>query len=132
METSMAAEQDARTRVRRVEKGVREELSSMLAHEVKDPGAAGAIVTRVEMSNDLRSAKIHVRVLEGGDDPARRVAVVAGLARATGMLRREVTQRLQLRTAPELHFVYDDGLDNTTRVEQLLAEIEQERKPKTR
>jgi ribosome-binding factor A len=126
----MAAEQDARTRVRRVEKALREELASMLAHEVKDPGAAGTIVTRVELTNDLRSAKIHVRLLEGGDDPARRTSVLAALARATGMLRREVTQRLQLRSAPELRFVYDDGIDNTTRVEQLLAEIDAERKPR--
>jgi ribosome-binding factor A len=126
----MAAEQDARTRVRRVEKGLREELASMLGQEVKDPGAAGAIVTRVEITNDLRSAKVHVRVLEGGDDPARRLAVIAALGRATGMLRREVTQRLRLRSAPELRFVYDDGLDNTTRVEQLLAEIDAERRPK--
>jgi ribosome-binding factor A len=126
----MAAEQDARTRVRRVEKALREELASMLAHEVKDPGAAGTIVTRVELTNDLRSAKIHVRLLEGGDDAARRTSVLAALARATGMLRREVTQRLQLRSAPELRFVYDDGIDNTTRVEQLLAEIDAERKPR--
>jgi ribosome-binding factor A len=126
----MAVEQDARTRVRRVEKALREELASMLAHEVKDPGAAGTIVTRVELTNDLRSAKIHVRLLEGGDDPARRTSVLAALARATGMLRREVTQRLQLRSAPELRFVYDDGIDNTTRVEQLLAEIDAERKPR--
>jgi ribosome-binding factor A len=126
----MGAEQDTRTRVRRVEKAMREELATMLAHEVKDPGAAGAIVTRVEVTNDLRSAKVHVRVLEGGDDPARRLAVVAALGRATGMLRREVTQRLRLRSAPELRFLYDDGLDNTTRVEQLLAEIDAERKPK--
>ena len=124
----MAADPAVRTRVRRVEKGLREELATMLAHEIKDPGAAGAIVTRVELTNDLRSAKVHVRVLEGGDDPARRLAVVAALGRATGMLRREVTQRLQLRSAPELRFVYDDGLDNTTRVEQLLAEIDAERK----
>ena len=128
----MTAEHETRTRVRRVEKGLREELASLLAHEVKDPGAAGAIVTRVELTNDLRSAKIHVRLLEGGDQPARRTAVVAALGRATGMLRREVTQRLRLRSAPELRFVYDDGLDNTTRVEQLLAEIEAERKPAPR
>jgi ribosome-binding factor A len=125
----MAAEQESRTRVRRVEKALREELATMLAHEVKDPGAAGTIVTRVELTNDLRSAKVHVRLLEGGDDPARRTAVVAALGRATGMLRREVTQRLQLRSAPELRFAYDDGMDNTTRVEQLLAEIDAERKP---
>jgi ribosome-binding factor A len=126
----MAGEQDARTRVRRVEKALREELASMLAHEVKDPGAAGTVVTRVELTNDLRSAKVHIRLFEGGDEPARRASVLAALGRATGMLRREVTQRLQLRSAPELRFVYDDGLDNTTRVEQLLAEIDAERKPR--
>jgi ribosome-binding factor A len=128
----MAGEQDTRTRVRRVEKGLREELASLLAHEVKDPGAAGTVVTRVEVANDLRSAKVHVRLLEQGDDPGRRQAVIAALGRATGLLRREVTQRLRLRTAPELRFVYDDGLDNTTRVEQLLAEIEAEKKPRGR
>jgi ribosome-binding factor A len=128
----MAGEQETRTRVRRVEKALREELASMLAHEVKDPGAAGAVVTRVQLANDLRSAKVLVRVLEGGDDPARRAALLAALLRATGMLRREVTQRLQLRSAPELRFTYDDGLDNTTRVEQLLAEIEAENKPPRR
>ena len=128
----MAGEQDTRTRVRRVEKGLREELASLLANEVKDPGAAGTVVTRVELTNDLRSAKVHVRALEGGEDPARRTSLVAALGRATGMLRREVTQRLQLRSAPELRFLYDDGMDNTTRVEQLLAEIDAEKKGPTR
>jgi ribosome-binding factor A len=116
------------TRVKRVAEGVREELASLLADEVKDPGAAGAVVTRVDMSNDLRSARVLVRVLEGGDEPARRATLVAALGRASGMLRREVTQRLGLRHAPELRFVYDDGQDNVTRVEQLLAEIEVDRK----
>jgi ribosome-binding factor A len=118
------------TRVRRVAEGVREELASLLADEVKDPGAQGAIITRVEMANDLRSARVFVRILEGGDDPERRRALVAGLGRASGMMRREVTQRLGLRHAPELRFVYDDGLDNTSRVEVLLAEIEAERRRK--
>jgi ribosome-binding factor A len=122
----MGSEHD--TRVRRVAKGVREELAALLAGEVKDPGAAGAVVTRVEMTNDLRGAKIFVRALEGGDDPKRRRTLVEALGRATGLLRREVTQRLGLRSAPELRFIYDDGLDNTTRVEELLAEIDAERR----
>jgi ribosome-binding factor A len=44
------------------------------------------------------------------------------------MLRREVTHRLGLRNAPALRFVYDDGTDKASRVEQLLAEIEAERR----
>jgi|ERR1700728_107501 ribosome-binding factor A len=122
----MPSEHD--TRVRRVERGVREELAVLLAGEIKDPGAAGAVVTRVEMTNDLRSARVHVRLLERGDDAERRRALVAALGRASGLLRREITHRLALRHAPELRFLYDDGQDNSTRVEQLLAEIDAERR----
>ncbi len=116
------------TRLRRVEQAVREGLASLLADDVKDPGAAGVIVTRVEMSKDLKSARVHVRLLEGGDDPQRRKTAMDALARASGMLRREVTQGLGLRHAPQLRFLYDEGLDATTRVEELLAEIEAERR----
>ncbi|MGH7296151.1 MAG: 30S ribosome-binding factor RbfA [Polyangiaceae bacterium] len=116
--------------MRRVSKGMREELAALLGGEVKDPGAAGAIVTRVEMTNDLRTARVFVRLLEGGDDPSRRKAVLAALGRASGLLRREVTHRLALRSAPELRFTYDEGLDHTTRVEELLAEIDAERRTK--
>jgi ribosome-binding factor A len=115
-------------RVRRVAEGVREELASLIADEVRDPGAAGTVVTRVEMTSDLKSARVYVRLLEGGDDTARRTLAVDALGRAGGMLRREVTQRLGLRYAPVLRFVYDEGLDQTMRVEELLAEIEAEKR----
>ncbi|MDP9149602.1 MAG: 30S ribosome-binding factor RbfA [Myxococcota bacterium] len=118
------------TRVRRVADGVREELASLIAQEVRDPGAVGAIVTRVEMTSDLRGARVHVRLLEGGDVEARRRTVVEALGRASGMLRRELTRRLSLRFAPELRFHYDEGLDKTTRIEELLVEIERERRPR--
>ncbi|MDP9037021.1 MAG: 30S ribosome-binding factor RbfA [Myxococcota bacterium] len=116
------------TRVRRVADGVREELASLIANEVRDPGALGAIVTRVEMTRDLRGARVHVRLLEGGDVEARRRNVVEALGRASGMLRRELTRRLSLRFAPELRFHYDEGLDKMTRIEELLVEIDRERR----
>ena len=71
---------------------------------------------------------MRVRLLDGGGDASRREDLVAGLVRASGMLRREVTQRLRLRHAPELRFVYDDGVDRSSRVDELLAEIEVERR----
>lgn len=123
----MASEQG--TRVLRVERGLREELAAMLVGEVRDPGAAGAVVSRVTMSKDLRSARVYVRLLEGGADAARRKAVIDALYRASGMLRSELTRRLSLRFAPELRFEYDEGVDKSDRIERLLAEIEAE-KPK--
>jgi ribosome-binding factor A len=115
-------------RVKRVAEGVREELASLIADEVRDPGAAGTVVTRVDMTGDLKSARVYIRLLEGGDDTARRNGAIEALGRAGGLLRREVTQRLGLRYAPVLRFVYDEGLDRTMRVEELLAEIEAEKK----
>ena len=116
------------TRLLRIAQGVREELASLLGDEVRDPGAAGAVVTGVVMAGDLRSARVNVRLLEGGDDATRRKQLIAALTRAAGMLRREVGQRLGLRFAPELRFFYDDGSDNASRVEELLAEIEADRR----
>lgn len=115
-------------RVRRVEESVREEIASLLSTAVKDPKAAGAIVTRVEMSGDFRGARVHVRLLEGGHDERRRHEVVAALRRGAGMLRREVAARLRLRFAPELKFQYDDGVDHVTNVERILAEIDAAKK----
>jgi ribosome-binding factor A len=115
------------TRARRVAEAVREELALLLSADVKDPGAAGAVVTRVEMANDLHCAHVMVRLLDGGADPKRRALLVKALGRASGMMRRVLTQRLGLRLAPELAFSYDDGLDNTTRIEEILAEIHAER-----
>ena len=122
----MTAEDGGRSR--RVAVGVRVEVATLLAHEVKDPDAAGAVVTRVEMTADLRRARVLVRLLEGADDLGRRRTLVNALRRASGLLRREVTRRLGLRFAPELRFEYDDGTDHVVRGEELLSEIEADRR----
>lgn len=118
----------AATRTRRVGEGVRKEIAALLVYETKDPKVAGAVVTRVEMSKDLRTAHVHVRCLDGTASAARRRELVAALQRAAGMLRREVAQRLRLRYAPELEFLYDDGADHQDRIERLLDEIAAERR----
>jgi len=60
------------------------------------------------------------------DDVARRDAALQGLARATGMLRREATRALKLRVAPELRFFFDEGEDARERIERVLDEIKRE------
>jgi ribosome-binding factor A len=119
-------------RVKRVAEGVREELAKLVSLDLKDPRAAGAVVTRVEMTGDLRSAKVWVRLLDVTGDAARRKEMVEALTRASGMLRREVTQRLALRSAPTLSFFYDEGVERSSRVEELLAEIEVDRRSRER
>lgn len=112
----------------RVAARLREELAILIVQEARDPRLAGVLVSRVEMPDDLRSARVYVRLLEGGDDPARRKEALTGLSRASGMLRREIGTRVGLRFAPELRFYYDAGQERVDRIEQLLEEVKREKK----
>ena len=105
----------------RVAEGVRQELATLIARKVRDPRVVGVVIARVVLSDDLRNAKVYVRLLEG--DESRRAEALTGLARASGMLRHDVTKTLKLRVAPELSFYYDEGQDKQTRIEELLDEI---------
>jgi ribosome-binding factor A len=124
-------------RAERVAERIRIELMDLLVRGVvRDPQAADCFVTAVRVSDDLRSARVWVRKLQGDggiapalrggamsslDDAARERAVEA-LNRAAGFLRRELAPRLRLRHQPELRFVWDEGEERAARIEALLAE----------
>ena len=107
----------------RVGERIREELANIISRKVRDPRVVGTIVSRVEVTDDLRSARIYVRLLEGGEDAKKRDLLIEGLGRAAGMLRQTVTKSLALRFAPELKFFYDVGQDKLTRIQDLLDEV---------
>jgi ribosome-binding factor A len=108
------------------------ELAWLLTRTVKDPRVGFVALTRAVMPDDLRSAKVMVRLVKDGDDPARRREALAGLKSATGLLRKEASRRMGLRVAPELTFVYDDGQDDVTRIEALLEEVRVEERSRGR
>ena len=115
-------------RSQRVAGRLREELAWMIERDVRDPRVRGVIVSRVEMPDDLRLARVFVRFLEGGGDEERRKEALTGLARAAGMLRRTAASRMGLRYAPELKFAYDEAQDDRDRIEELLHEVKTEAK----
>jgi len=115
-------------RARRVANQVRERLTTLIAREVSNPVLAGVVITDVELPDDLSVAHVKARLLVGGDDPVKRKAAMASLGRAASRLRRGLGGALRLRRVPELRFVYDTGADATQRVEELLAEIQDEAK----
>lgn len=106
----------------RVSERLREEFSALL-RGLNDPRVLGALVTRVEMPDDLQSAKVFVRRELGPGDEKDRRDLVKGLTAASGKLRREAGQALGLRYSPELRFFYDDAQEAVSRVEELLQEI---------
>ena len=110
-------------RADRVSERIRSELMElMLRGSVRDPAAKDVVISAVRMTDDLSIARVYVRVLEEiGSD--RQDAVVEALDRATGFLRHEIGQRLQLRHVPKLEFYWDEVVDSALRIESILEEI---------
>jgi ribosome-binding factor A len=108
-------------RTERLGEEIREEVAQLIVGELKDRRIGFVTVTRVEVTPDLRTARIYVGVL--GTEKQRETSL-AGLKQAAGFLRRALGQSLRLRYTPELVFLYDEGLEASDRVAQLLAEIQ--------
>ena len=114
-------------RAERVAERIRAELMAQLVRgAVRDPDAADSYVTAVQVSDDLRHARVYVRLLRTEVDARQRERTVEALNRAAGYLRRELAPTLKLKYQPELRFFWDDNVDRAARVETLLSEIERE------
>ena len=107
-------------RTDRVASLIQEIISELLRSEVKDPRVRSVTVTDVEVTGDLREARIFYTHHSGefdGDD------VRAGLKRASGFVRRELGQRIRMRVTPSLDFREDNSLDYGARIEAKLREL---------
>jgi ribosome-binding factor A len=106
----------------RVAAAIREEVARVLSRDVQDPRITGAFVTvtGVEVSRDLRTAKIFVSIL--GDDAAKAQAR-EGLNDLAPQLRGPVGRALRLRAAPEIFFKMDESVAYAARIETLLNQI---------
>jgi ribosome-binding factor A len=98
---------------------LRAELSRLLLEEVRDPRVRLTTVSNVEVSPDLRYARIRVSVL--GSD-AERLGAVEALQNGRGFLRHQLASRLRLRYAPELAFDLDRGAEHAEMITRLLEE----------
>lgn len=109
-------------RSQRVASRMREELT-LLLRGLTDPRLGGAVITRVEITDDLSFARIYVRQELLEPNEAAQKQMLRGFDAASGRLRQQAGRALGLRHAPELRFFHDDGQDAAMRVEQILREI---------
>jgi len=112
-------------RKQRVEHGLRDVLTEMIAREVKDPRVRAATlltVTKVELNVDLSVANVYVSII--GDD-ATADGVLAGLAKAAGFLRGPVGRKLNLQHAPELRFLADASIDMSEKLAAIIRDDEE-------
>ena len=103
------------------------ELSELLRTRVKDPHVGFASITHVEVSGDLRHAKVFVSVMGNAEEQAE---TMKALRRATGFLRHELATRIVLRYMPELVFKLDTSIEEGARILALIQQVEQEEQQK--
>ena len=88
--------------------------------ELQDPRVQDVTVTYVEVSGDLRHAKVHVSVM---GDQARQDLCMRGLLSAAGFLQSKISRRIDLRYTPRLQFVLDQGVKQSIEISRILDEV---------
>lgn len=116
-------------RTQRVGEAMREALGELIQRQVKDPRVGFVTITAVRVTPDLGKAHVYYTVL--GDDSSIE-ETQRGLESAAPYLRTETGRRVRLKTLPELHFHYDDTVDQGRRVDEVIAEIHRNEPPPTR
>ena len=110
-------------RATRVAERLREELSNIV-RDLGDPRIVGVMISRVELTDDLQSARVYVRHAISSS-PTQVMGLLRGLEAASGKLRKETAHAMKLRYAPTLRFYYDEAPDQMHRIEELLREVKE-------
>ncbi len=109
----------------RVAEAIREQVATFLAEGAKDPRIRGFVtVTAVDVTRDLRHATVFVSVM---GEEADRKSTFVGLASVATHLRSLLGRSLRLHSAPEIVFKADESIARASRIEQLLAQVRNER-----
>lgn len=111
-------------RAERVGDRIRAELARMLREDVRDPRIGFVTVTGVQLSADLREARVFVSIL---DDAAE--ATLDALNHAVPFLRRQLAREAGLRFTPQLRFIHDRSLESGNRVERILERLQSQAPP---
>lgn len=110
-------------RVRKIQEFIKQEVSSMLLRDLKDPRLGFVTVTGVHVTGDLREATIFVSLFGSEKEKA---ASLEALNAAKGFIRREVGQRLKIYYSPTIAFKEDTSLDYGMKIDKILKDIKKE------
>jgi ribosome-binding factor A len=108
---------------RRIEKAaaaIRGVVSMAILADLKDPRIRDVTVTYVEVSPDLRHAKVHVSVM---GDEAHQKLTLRGLQSAAGFLQAKIADRIEIRYTPKLSFLLDQGVKRSIAVAEILQQV---------
>ena len=116
-------------RLNRIDEEMKKEISHIITYDLKDPNITGLIsVTKVKVSGDLKYAKVYVSMINAKDNKQ----VLAALKKSAGFVRTEVAKRINLRTTPEIIFIFDDSIEYGSRIDTILKSVIKDIKPENK
>lgn len=111
-------------RPERVQEALRQEISRIVHNEMKDPRLGFITITGVELTKDLRYAKVYFSVL--GEEKDKKLAL-KGLNSAKGYVKGLISDRIKLRYMPQIEFKIDETLEHTKKIYDLLNKLKKEK-----
>ena len=109
------------SRTSRIGEVIMRELAQMIQQEVSDPRVGMVTVSHVDVTSDLKYAKVYVTRLNGVESDQDVDECITGLTNAAGFLKRWIAKRVEIRTIPELRFHYDKSLEHGFHMDELIA-----------
>ena len=109
-------------RTDRVSDVIKKEIAAILTREVKDPRLNFVTITHVRVAKDLKNAKIFFTTIKRGEELE---AIQKALKKASGFVQMKLGSHIHLRYTPHITFVYDSSVENGSRIDMILKEIEE-------
>ena len=114
----------ANFRNQKVSNEIKRLVGTIIQNEVRDPNVPHMCsVISVKVGNDLKNAKINISFMDAEIDPK---AAVKALNRASGFIRHRLGELMTTRTVPEITFVYNQSIEHSIRINELLQKVKDE------
>ncbi|MBN3039271.1 MAG: 30S ribosome-binding factor RbfA [Candidatus Omnitrophica bacterium] len=111
-------------RTQRVAEQIKKVIGGIIHDDLGDPRIGFVTVTKVELSRDLRVAKVYFSLL-GSEKQLRDTKI--GLKRSSGFIRKLLGERIKLRYTPEIIFKVDAGIEHSIHISEILSNLQEKR-----
>lgn len=109
-------------KLERINSSLVEQISYIIAHDVKNPDINFVTITGAKVTSDLSLAKIYFTVL----DQSKIKETLSALKDASGYIRHELRERIDIRQIPELEFVYDESIEYGNKIEKIIDKLHED------
>lgn len=109
-------------KLERINSSLVEQISYIIAHDVKNPDINFVTITGAKVTSDLSMAKIYFTVL----DQSKVKETLLALKDASGYIRHELRERIDIRQIPELEFVYDESIEYGNKIEKIIDKLHED------